>query len=106
MRARPLEEAWRETRDSVGRRQVPRRTSLPAARARQQPRSALAQEDVRGALARDGSLADVSERAQVEAVEQVLAPAQQHGPDRKMQIVDQPRLERLADGRDAAAQAD
>lgn len=51
-------------------------------------------------------LAFVAERVGVDAVEQVLAAAEQHGRDGQVQIVDEAGLDVLADGGGAAAEAD
>src|SRR6185369_15663371 len=48
----------------------------------------------------------IAERAKVDAGEERLAAAEQDGRDRDMHLVDQPRLQILADGGDAAAEAD
>jgi hypothetical protein len=45
-----------------------------------------------------------AERAQIDAFEQVLARAQQHGRDRQVHLVDEPRPQVLADRRHAATQ--
>src|ERR1700693_3853793 len=66
---------------------------------------ALAQEDVVGAFAGDGLEALVAERAQVEALEEVLSAAQDHGPNCEVEVVDEPGGQILADRGDAAAQA-
>src|SRR5581483_11280417 len=66
---------------------------------------APAQEDVRGALAADVLGALVAERAPVDALEERLAPPEQHRPDGEMQLGDQSRLQILPHSRYPAAQA-
>src|SRR4029078_531377 len=65
----------------------------------------LAQEHVRGALAGDALVTLVAERMEVEAMPEMLARAHQHGTKREVQLVAQPRLQVLAPGGDAAADA-
>src|SRR6266511_3338765 len=66
---------------------------------------ALAKKDVVGAFAGDRLEPLVAERAQVEALKEVLSAAQHHGPNREMEVVDEPGGQILADRGDAAAQA-
>src|SRR5438876_1310806 len=59
---------------------------------------------MRRALARHGFPALVAQGAQVDVMQEVLAGPEQDGADREMQLVDQPGLEKLSDGRHAAAE--
>src|SRR5215475_4043630 len=68
--------------------------------------SALAQDDVHRALARNVLHAIIAEHAGVDAAQNVLAGAEQHRADGQMQLVDQPRAQILANRGDAAAETD
>src|SRR3954453_19101295 len=71
------------------------------------PSRPLAQDHMRGRASAGGGLhALVAERAQVEAVEQLLAAAEEDGRDDEVQVVDQARLQELPDRRDASAKTD
>src|SRR5947207_4880935 len=61
---------------------------------------------MRRALARNGLPALVAEGSRVDVVQEVLAGAEQDGPDREMQLVDQPGAKELADRGHAAAEPD
>src|SRR5512135_3716062 len=94
-------------RDCATKRALParRRSSASFAVSMLCPSRALAQHDVSRALARDVPRALVAERAQVEALHQVLARAEQNRPQHEVQLVDQPRAQVLPDRRHAAAEA-
>src|SRR5687768_10895532 len=66
----------------------------------------LRQDDVRGVLRRGVLRAFVAEAHRVDAGEEVLAAAEDHGRNRKVHLVDQPRGEVLPNGRGAAAEPD
>src|SRR5690349_15982085 len=67
---------------------------------------AFSQEDMHRTLARDVLRAFVAQRAGVDAGQQVLARAQQHGSHGEVQLVDEALAQVLADGRDAAPDPD
>src|SRR3954447_20478968 len=71
------------------------------------PSRPLAQDHVRGRAPAGGVLhALVAERSQVDAVEQLLAAAEEDGRDDEVQVVDQARLQELPDRRNTSAKAD
>src|SRR5919198_2490343 len=69
------------------------------------PLAALVQNDVRRALARHVLRAFIAERARVDVAQEMLAFAEQNGPDRKMYLVDQPGAQILPNRRHAATEA-
>src|SRR5262245_65581918 len=67
----------------------------------------LFRQDNMGSFVRGDVLrALVAEAHRVDAGEEVLAPAEEHGGDREVDFVDQPRAEVLANGGNPAAEAD
>src|SRR5919201_1778023 len=65
---------------------------------------ALAQKEVRRALAGHVLRAFIAEGARVDVSQEMLAFAEQHRPHRKMQLIDQARAQILANRRYAAAE--
>src|SRR5678816_2661584 len=72
---------------------------------RQRSGSAAANEDVNGALAVDVFVDFVAERVQVDPVKEVLAFAQEHGPQREVHLINRARTEILLHGGHAATDA-
>src|SRR5262245_64994999 len=67
---------------------------------------ALAQKDVGRAFARDRFRAFVSQRAQIDAVQEMLSRSEQDRPHDQMQLVDQARAQVLPNRGYAATHAD
>src|SRR5262245_62136246 len=65
----------------------------------------LRQDDTGGVVGRGVLRARVAEAHRIDAGEEVLAPAQNHGGDRGMDLVDQPSGEVLANGGNATAES-
>src|SRR5678816_4031937 len=70
-------------------------------------RSRLLRQDDMGGVVRGGVLrALVAEAHRIDAGEEVLAPAQKHGGEHEVDLVDQPGAEVLADGGNSPAESD